>query len=340
VTVADAPTERTTPPSTPAPEVGRLRVLVLTNMFPTVAEPWFGVFVSDQTADLRSAGVDVEVLAFDARSSRREYLTAARRLRLVLRDGHFDIVHAHYGLAGAVAATQRRVPVVTTFHGSDAQARSERPISWVVARRTWPIAVAHVVADSLGLPRGAAVIPCAADTELFAIVDRAQARRLLGWSAEGAYVLFPAARRDPTKRLKRADLFDAAVRHLRRRVPGVRAVSLDGLSRTQVAAAMSAADVMLMTSDREGSPVTVKESLACATPVVSVPVGDVGDVIAGLPGCAITARDPASLAAAVLRALETPRSPALRDRALTYGRGATAARVIDVYRRALAGGKA
>lgn len=60
----------------------------------------------------------------------------------------------------------------------------------------------------------------------------------------------------------------------------------------------------------------------------------------GLPGCAITARDPASLAAAVLRALETPRSPALRDRALTYGRGATAARVIDVYRRALAGGKA
>ena len=316
-----------------------MRVLVLTNMFPTAAEPWFGVFVSDQTADLRSAGVDVEVLAFDARTSRRAYLTAARRLRHVLRDGCFDIVHAHYGLAGAVAATQRRVPVVTTFHGSDALARGERPISWVVARRTLPIAVAPVVADSLGL-RGAAVIPCAVDTELFALVDRAQARRLLGWPADGAYVLFPTARRDPTKRPKRADLFDEAVRHVRRRVPDLRSVSLDGLSRTQVAAAMSAADVMLMTSDREGSPVTVKESLACATPVVSVPVGDVAEVIEGLPGCAITAREPAALAAAVLRALETPRSPALRDRALTYGRGATAAHIIDVYRRALARGTA
>lgn len=316
-----------------------MRVLVLTNMFPTAAEPWFGVFVSDQTADLRSAGVDVEVLAFDARTSRRAYLTAARRLRHVLRDGSFDIVHAHYGLAGAVAATQRRVPVVTTFHGSDALARSERPISWVVARRTLPIAVASVVADSLGL-RGAPVIPCAVDTGLFAPVDRAQARRLLGWPTDGAYVLFPTARRDPTKRPKRADLFDEAVRHVRRRVPGLRSVSLDGLSRTQVADAMSAADVMLMTSDREGSPVTVKESLACATPVVSVPVGDVGQVIGGLPGCAITPRDPAALAAAVLRALETPRSPELRDRALTYGRGATAARIIDVYRRALAGGTA
>ncbi|HEX5198253.1 MAG TPA: glycosyltransferase [Gaiellales bacterium] len=339
MTVADAPTERTTPPLAPAPEVDRLRVLVLTNMFPTAAEPWFGVFVSDQTADLRDAGVDAEVLAFDARSSRRSYLTAARRLHHALRHARFDIVHAHYGLAGAIAATQRRVPVVTTFHGTDALARSERPISWVVARRTRPIVVAPVVADSLGL-RGAAVIPCAVDTELFALVDRAEARRLLGWPADGAYVLFPAARDDPTKRPKRSDLFDAAMRHVRRRVPGVRDVSLDGLSRTQVAAAMSAADVMLMTSDREGSPVTVKESLACATPVVSVSVGDVAEVIGGLPGCAITARDPAALAAAVLRALETPRSPALRDRALTYGRGATAARIIDVYHRALAGGTA
>jgi glycosyltransferase involved in cell wall biosynthesis len=339
VTVAEAPTERAMPPAATAPEVGRLRVLVLTNMFPTSAEPWFGVFVSDQTADLRSAGVDLEVLAFDARSSRLEYLTAARRLRHALRDGQFDIVHAHYGLAGAVAATQRRVPVVTTFHGSDALARGERPISWVVARRTQPIAVATVVADSLGL-HGAPVIPCAVDTELFAPADRAQARSLLGWPADGAHVLFPAARRDPTKRPKRADLFDAAVRHVRRRLPGVRAVSLDGLSRTQVAAAMSAADVMLMTSDWEGSPVTVKESLACATPVVSVPVGDVAEVIRGLPGCAISAREPAALAAAVLRAVESPRSAALRDRALTYGRGATAARIIDVYRRALGGGSA
>lgn len=81
----------------------------------------------------------------------------------------------------------------------------------------------------------------------------------------------------------------------------------------------------------------MKESLACATPVVSVPVGDVGEVIGGLPGCAITAREPAALAAAVLRALEAPRSSALRERALTYGRAATAARVIKVYHRALAG---
>ena len=164
-------------PTAGSAESSTLRVLVITNMYPTATEPWLGVFVRDQATDLKRAGVDVEVLAFDGRSRSREYLDAARRLRRILRRDRFDIVHAHYGLTGAVAATQLRVPVVTTFHGSDAMTRRERPISWVVARRTCPIAVAPVVAASLGL-HGATVIPCAVDTELFAADDREAARGL------------------------------------------------------------------------------------------------------------------------------------------------------------------
>ena len=153
----------------------------------------------------------------------------------------------------------------------------------------------------------------------------------------GRYVLFPAARIDPSKGVKQVGLFDRVICELQRQVRDVRPVSLDGLSRSQVAAAMSAADVTLMTSAREGSPVTVKESLACSTPVVSVAVGDVSEVIANLPGCAIAPPQPTPLAEAVLRAMETPRSMALRGRVLQYGRGATAARVIDVYHSALSG---
>ena len=66
-------------------------------------------------------------------------------------------------------------------------------------------------------------------------------------------------------------------------------VSLEGFSREQVAKVMNAVDVTLMTSDFEGSPVAVKESLACMTPVVSVPVGDLPELLEGLPGCAIVA---------------------------------------------------
>ena len=77
-------------------------------MYPTTAEPHFGCFVRDQVDDLRGLGADVTVLAFDGRGHRRRYAGAARRLRRALRRGRYDVVHAHYGLSGAVAAMQLR----------------------------------------------------------------------------------------------------------------------------------------------------------------------------------------------------------------------------------------
>ena len=157
----------------------RIRVLVLTNMYPTATEPHFGCFVKDQVDDLRRLGVDVSVLAFDGRSRKHRYLTTAPRLRQALRHDRYDIVHAHYGLSGAVAALQLATPVVTTFHGSDASVPWQRRLSWLVARLTQPIAVAPMVAANLGVP-DAPVIPCAVDLDLFPPIDRAEARRALG----------------------------------------------------------------------------------------------------------------------------------------------------------------
>ena len=119
-----------------------MNVLVVTNMYPTSAEPWFGSFVRDQVEDLRTLGLDVEVLSFDGRKNRSEYARAARRARLLARPGRFDIVHAHYGLSGAVALAQRAAPVVTTFHGSDTGGVPwQRIVSAAVARGAVPIFV-------------------------------------------------------------------------------------------------------------------------------------------------------------------------------------------------------
>ena len=87
-----------------------------------------------------------------------------------------------------------------------------------------------------------------------------------------------------------------------------------------------------MTSLHEGSPLTVREALACGTPVVSVPVGDVFDTIADLPACAVADPDPDLLAAAVRASLETD-APAdrLRARALETSRAAVAARLLALY---------
>ena len=72
-----------------------------------------------------------------------------------------------------------------------------------------------------------------------------------------------------------------------------------GIARIEVAGVMNAVDVTVMTSDYEGSPVAVRESLACETPVVSVSVGDVPELLAGLPGCAVVERSERLLADAI-----------------------------------------
>ncbi len=291
-----------------------MRVLTITNMYPTAPEPWFGSFVKDQVHALRRLGVSVDVLHFDGRPDWRAYGTAARALRSLVAQGDFDVVHAHYGLSGAVALCQRSVPVVTTFHGSDSgQVAWQRRVSWVVARRSTPIFVAAENARRLGLP-DALILPAGVDTALFQPTDRAGARAALGWEQDPTYLLLPGARSNP---IKRADLFDRVVELVGRRLRDVRGVSLEGYSRRDVANVMNAVDAVLLTSDWEGSPVAVKEALACATPVVAVPVGDVREVLAGLPGCAIVPRDPGLLAAAVLTAV-TVRDDALRRRALDF----------------------
>ncbi|HEY0416376.1 MAG TPA: glycosyltransferase [Gaiellaceae bacterium] len=305
-----------------------MRVLCLTNMYPTADRPGTGSFVRDQVDDLRSLGVDVDVLAFDGRARSANYARAVPELRSRLRRGGVDLVHAHYGLTGAVSLTQARVPVVTTFHGSDVgYVRWQVPISWLVARATTPIFVARIHAERLGLPQ-APVIPAGVSTSAFRMRPRVEARRHLGWDEDARYVLLPGSR---TNAVKGAPLFDEVVR----RVPDVRPVALEGYTRAQVVDVLNAVDAVLVTSLSEGSPVTVKEALACGTPVVTVEVGDVPEVVAGLPGCSVHPRDPEVLEAGLRCALDSDDRATLRRRAVRDERVALARQVVHLYHRAL-----
>jgi hypothetical protein len=75
-----------------------VRVLVVTNMYPSPADPALGSFVRDQVRALRRIdGLDVALHAFAPGG--RSYRRAARDLRARFRGTSFDVVHAHFGLS-------------------------------------------------------------------------------------------------------------------------------------------------------------------------------------------------------------------------------------------------
>lgn len=80
-------------------------------------------------------------------------------------------------------------------------------------------------------------------------------------------------------------------------------VMLGSQTRTEVAAVMSQSDVLLMTSQYEGSPVVLLEAGACGLPVVATEESDPdGALIAGSNGERVSERTATELASAIRRA--------------------------------------
>ncbi len=65
-------------------------------------------------------------------------------------------------------------------------------------------------------------------------------------------------------------------------------VELDGYSRSDVNLLLNAVDLLLFTSISEGSPILIKEAMACNCPIVSVDVGDIRGIIENVNGCIIS----------------------------------------------------
>jgi teichuronic acid biosynthesis glycosyltransferase TuaC len=94
---------------------------------------------------------------------------------------------------------------------------------------------------------------------------------------------------------------------------------------------MNACDAIILPSEYEGSPQVVKEAMACNLPVVSVDVGDVPDVLAGVEGCYVCQRDPASIAEKVKLILEQRSRTNGREKTQRYELSSIARRIIQVY---------
>jgi glycosyltransferase involved in cell wall biosynthesis len=329
-----------------------MRVLVVTNMWPSPERPHWGAFVKSQADSLAAAGCENTLHEIRGWRSTGEYWKALWEIPRAAAACGAELVHAHYGLSGA-AAMRVRLPLVVSFCGDDLlgrtapgrpgdsggprltlKSRALIPVSRRAARRADGVIVKteemrRVLRDVPDVH----VIPNGVDLARFVPEPREAARAALGWRTAGHVLLFAADRAEERKNWPLAEATRAA---LAARGLDVRLEAVHGRPQSDMVRAMNAADVLLLPSFHEGSPNVVKEAMALGLPVVAAPVGDCADLLRHVTPSAVVPRTVESFADAAAAALAVGARSNGREvieRTLTVE--AVAQRVLAVYREAV-----
>ena len=309
-----------------------MRVLVATNMYPQPEWPAFGSFVQREVESLRDQGVDVDVLFMNGRARKLNYARAYPRLWSRLRDDGYDLIHAHYVLSGLVSRAQRRLPIVLTHWGIEVFRSWQAPVCQLTAR--WfdgLIVQSSAMKEKLGV-EAAHVIPAGIDLHRFRPIPQNEARLKVGLPAGKRLVVWAGEHFRPEKRF---DIAEQAMAQLQERRSDVELVLLSGRPHDEVPAYLSACDVLLLTSDAEGSPNVVKEAMASNLPIVSTRVGDVPSIVDGTEGCFLCTQDPSEVADRLADALAFGGRTDGREAVRSLGLAETSKRIIQVYEEVL-----
>ncbi len=265
-------------------------------------------------------------------------LRELRRFYAYLRRSRFDVVNTHLEFAntvGVILARLARVPVVIPVTHSMRPRRRRRRLwinRWLARLASRQLAVSKAIVDHLqsqeGIPpeclgvlRNAVdpgQLPRAGDT-----TEKQALRRMLGLPPAVPLIFHAGSLREA----KRQEDLIRAVRLLRRQEPGATLViagagprrrELERLAQSELGAdgalflghrrdvpqLLAAADLLALSSVREGLPVVILESFAIGTPVVATAVGGVGElVVDGETGRLVAPRRPAELARAMAQIL-------------------------------------
>ena len=325
-----------------------MRILVVTNIYPTPNAPTSGIFVEQQIKGFKQIELEVEVMFVDRfQKGMGVYLTLRRQIRSKIEHYQPHIVHIMYGgvMADQVTRAVDGIPTVVTFHGSDLLGEHLSGVvrkliagygvwaSWQAARRAdRVVVVSKILYDAL--PKDVdrfkvRIIPCGIDLDRFKPLNQKECRDRLGWNAEYFHILFPS---HPGNSVKRYLLACAAVEALSCQGIPAEMHCLQGVSNEEVPIWLNASDVLLLTSQHEGSPTVIKEALACNVPIVSVDVGDVSERIEGIEGCYLALPDSDDLAAKLHLVYAGPHRVAGREKIQELSLQRVAVRFKEFYR--------
>ncbi|MFC1528667.1 glycosyltransferase [Candidatus Latescibacterota bacterium] len=285
-----------------------------------------------------------------------------------------DIVHAHNAFpegGAAVKAFGGRFPVIITAHGSDLHLFAMKPnlrpgIVKALNSAKRIICVSSFLTKTLrmlGVTTKTVVIPNGIDVSFLTPGDKEQSSEFLGLEPDRARIIFagnffevkgieyliqamPAvlekkpdcelillgARPDSSDRHRyKKNIDSAGVSHAIRIV--------DRMPHEEIPTWISASDLLVLPSIREGFGLVAAEALACGRPVVATKSGGPEDIVQECMGILVPTRDPESMAHAILKVFDgegimSPESLAESARS-RFSYEIVAGKILDVYNTVL-----
>lgn len=298
------------------------------------------VIVRNQGDSLLEKGINIGYFLIKGKGV-LGYLKNVRKLRSLIRNQAFDILHAHYGDSGIVSylAKRRDIPVVVSFMGSDLMgsiggggqytfiSRCFAYIHRFFARRyDCCIVKSTVQKDKLPAVRKFAVVPNGINLSRFYPYDKNVARRRIGLPVDKQLILFVS---DPARLEKNYKLALESVSRIK--AEEVKLIVVHGVTQNKVNDFLNACDVLLLTSFHEGSPNIIKEAMACNCPIVATDVGDVREIIGDIEGCYIAKWDPQDVSIKIRDALSFNKRTTGRCNITHLAADRIAERIIRIY---------
>lgn len=333
-----------------------MKVLVISNMYPSETYPVFGAFVKRQVEALRALGIEVDVVGNSQKAAGviinlPKYARLTRRAMRAAKSGGYDLVHAHFiyptSIIGRWASKRAHAPLVLTAHGNDvdnaAGSRLAKPVGKALSSAAAIVTVSDYLARRLAeqFPvdlEDIDVIDCGVDTDVFKPADRGDARVISDLPTDAKVVLFAghlaeskgigtllAAHRKLVAEGHNALLVvvgdgpmapEVAVAA---REPGVKGLvrAVGEVRHDEMPHWFAAADVVCVPSHREGFGLVALEAMACGTAVVATDVGGLSElVVDGHNGRLVPPADPDRLAGVLERVLAGDDSAAMTEAAL------------------------
>lgn len=287
-------------------------------------------FVSEQAEAIQREGNEIDYFLVEGKGL-KSYYEARRALKTKIEKFLPDVIHAHYGLCGITACSQKRIPVVTTFHNGETLSAFVNLISSLYSlKASHVVYVAQHIYDKCYFKRKDrfCIQPCGVNLEDYELKPKDAVREQLGMLSDKKYILFGGAFDNLRKNYP---LLKDGLELLKR--DDVEVLEMKGLSRNQVANLMCACDLFCLPTKSEGSPQALKEAMACNCPIVATDVADIKYLLGDLPGHYICTFEPENVAQQVGKALAFGGRTEGRNRVLELGltNGLVAKRLSSIY---------